>query len=135
MSSLVAGARLGPYVVTEALGAGGMGEVYRARDTRLERDVAIKILPAPLAQDADRRARFEREARAVAALSHPNILAIHDVGLHEGTTYAVTELLEGETLRQRLEAGACRRARRSRSAYRSRTASPPRTRKESFTAI
>ena len=106
MSSLAAGARLGPYVVTEALGAGGMGEVYRARDTRLERDVAIKILPAPLAQDTDRRARFEREARAVAALSHPNILAIHDVGLHEGTTYAVTELLEGETLRQRLEAGA-----------------------------
>ena len=106
MSSLAAGARLGPYVVTEALGAGGMGEVYRARDTRLERDVAIKILPAPLAQDTDRRARFEREARAVAALSHPNILAIHDVGLHEGTTYAVTELLEGETLRQRLESGA-----------------------------
>ena len=106
MSSLAAGARLGPYLVTEALGAGGMGEVYRARDTRLERDVAIKILPAPLAQDTDRRARFEREARAVAALSHPNILAIHDVGLHEGTTYAVTELLEGETLRQRLEGGA-----------------------------
>ena len=83
-----------------------MGEVYRARDTRLERDVAIKILPSQLAQDPDRRARFEREARAVAALSHPNILAIHDVGLHEGTTYAVTELLEGETLRQRLEGGA-----------------------------
>ena len=106
MSSLIAGARLGPYLVTEALGAGGMGEVYRARDTRLERDVAIKILPAALAQDTDRRARFEREARAVAALSHPNILAIHDVGAHEGTTYAVTELLEGETLRRRLEAGA-----------------------------
>ncbi|MBA2260673.1 MAG: protein kinase, partial [Acidobacteria bacterium] len=106
MSSLAAGARLGPYVVTEALGAGAMGEVYRARDTRLERDVAIKILPSQLAQDPDRRARFEREARAVAALSHPNILAIHDVGAHDGTAYAVTELLEGETLRQRLDAGA-----------------------------
>ena len=106
MNTLPAGTRLGPYVVTEALGAGGMGEVYRARDTRLERDVAIKILPVQLAHDPDRRARFEREARAVAALSHPNILAIHDVGAHEGTTYAVTELLEGETLRERLAAGA-----------------------------
>jgi Tol biopolymer transport system component len=105
-SSLAAGARLGPYRVIEPLGTGGMGEVYRARDTRLERDVAIKILPAQVAQDPDRQARFEREARAVAALSHPNILAIHDVGAHDGTTYAVTELLEGETLRQRLEAGA-----------------------------
>ena len=83
-----------------------MGEVYRARDTRLERDVAIKVLPAHVAQDPDRRARFEREARAVAALSHPNILAIHDVGSHDGITYAVTELLEGETLRQRLTDGA-----------------------------
>ena len=105
MSSLATGARLGPYSVTGALGEGGMGEVYRARDTRLERDVAIKILPAQLALDPDRRARFEREARAVAALSHPNILAIHDVGAHDGVTYAVTELLEGETLRQRLAAG------------------------------
>ncbi len=79
-----------------------MGEVYRARDTRLDRDVAVKVLPASFADDPDRRARFEREARAVAALSHPNILAIFDVGEHDGTTYAVTELLEGETLRERL---------------------------------
>jgi Tol biopolymer transport system component len=83
-----------------------MGEVYRARDTRLNRDVAIKVLPALLAGDPDRVARFEREARAVAALSHPNILAIHDVGVQDGVTYAVTELLDGETLRERLTAGA-----------------------------
>jgi len=83
-----------------------MGEVYRARDTRLDRDVAIKVLPSQIALDPDRRARFEREARAVAALTHPNVLAIHDVGAHEGTPYLVTELLEGETLRQRLEDGA-----------------------------
>ncbi len=83
-----------------------MGEVYRARDTRLERDVAVKILPTQIAQDPNRRARFEREARAVAALTHPNILAIHDVGTHDGTPYLVTELLEGETLRQRLGEGA-----------------------------
>jgi eukaryotic-like serine/threonine-protein kinase len=92
-------------VITQPIGAGGMGEVYRARDTRLERDVAIKVLPSRIALDPDRRARFEREARAVAALTHPHILAIHDVGSHDGTEYLVTELLEGETLRQRLEAG------------------------------
>jgi Tol biopolymer transport system component len=83
-----------------------MGEVYRARDTRLDRDVAIKILPTQIAQDPDRRARFEREARAVAALTHPNILAIYDVGSHDGTAYLVTELLDGETLRPRLAEGA-----------------------------
>ena len=99
------GTRLGPYLIAQSIGAGGMGEVYRARDTRLERDVAIKVLPTQIAQDPDRRARFEREARAVAALTHPNILAIHDVGAHEGTAYLVTELLEGETLRQRLGHG------------------------------
>ncbi len=106
MGSLAPGVRLGPYSITHAVGAGGMGEVYRARDTRLARDVAIKVLPSEVAQDPDRRARFEREARAVAALSHPNILAIHDVGTHDGTAYAVTELLEGETLRQRIAGGA-----------------------------
>jgi Tol biopolymer transport system component len=99
---LAAGARLGPYVISGPLGAGGMGEVYRARDTRLERDVAIKILPERLAADPVARARFERESRAVAALSHPNILAIHDVGIEAGTPYSVTELLEGSTLRERL---------------------------------
>lgn len=98
------GSRLGPYEVLAALGSGGMGEVYRGRDTRLSRDVAIKVLPDRLAQDADALARFEREAKAVAALSHPNILAIHDFGADKGISYAVMELLEGETLRQRLSA-------------------------------
>ena len=100
---LVTGARLGPYEVRASLGAGGMGEVYRAHDTRLSRDVAIKILPA-VSGGLDALARFEREARAVAALSHPNILAIHDVGAEGSTHFVVTELLEGETLRVRLAA-------------------------------
>ena len=103
--TLSAGSRLGPYEIVSPLGAGGMGEVYRARDTRLDRTVAIKVLPPRLATDADALARFEREARAVAALSHPNILAIHDFGTDRGVAYAVTELLEGKTLRERLEAG------------------------------
>jgi hypothetical protein len=103
--SVTAGTRLGQYEILALLGAGGMGEVYRARDTRLDRDVAIKILPEALASDPDRLARFEREARAVAALSHPGILAIHDFGTDGGVTYAVTELLDGVTLRARLEAG------------------------------
>jgi len=102
---LTAGARLGPYEVTAPLGAGGMGEVYRARDTRLGREVAVKVLPSHLAESAERRDRFEREARAVAALSHPNILALHDVGREGDTAYAVTELLEGATLRERLRDG------------------------------
>jgi hypothetical protein len=104
--SLTPGARLGPYEIVVALAAGGMGEVYRARDHRLQRDVAIKVLPELFASDPDRRARFEREAQAVAALSHPNILAIFDVGVHDRTAYAVTELLDGETLRDRLTQGA-----------------------------
>jgi serine/threonine protein kinase len=83
-----------------------MGEVYRAKDTRLDRHVAIKVLPQAFSRDADRLARFEREAKAVAALSHANILAIFDFGVHEGQAYAVTELLEGETLRDRLSKGA-----------------------------
>ena len=83
-----------------------MGEVYRARDARLDRQVAIKVLPAAFAQDAERLARFEREAKAVAALSHPNILAIFDFGVHDGLAYAVMELLDGETLRERLARGA-----------------------------
>ena len=98
--------RLGPYLILAPLGAGGMGEVYRARDTRLDRDVAIKVLPASVANDPDRRARFEREAKAVAALSHPNILAIFDTGVADGVAYVATELLTGETLRDRLQAGA-----------------------------
>ncbi len=102
---LTAGSRLGSYEIEEPIGAGGMGEVYRARDPKLGRHVAIKVLPAHLASDAAALARFEREARAVAALSHPNILGIHDFGTEGGVAYAVMELLEGESLRARL-AGA-----------------------------
>jgi len=101
--SLPSGTCLGPYRIVNSIGAGGMGEVYSARDPRLDRDVAIKVLPPHLACESDAIIRFEREARAVAALSHPNILAIYDVGTHEGVSYLVTELLEGETLRTRLE--------------------------------
>jgi eukaryotic-like serine/threonine-protein kinase len=100
--TISAGTRLGPYEILSALGAGGMGEVYRARDTRLGREVAVKVLPANRAQDPDAVARLEREAQAIAALSHPNILAIHDLGKDQGVFYVVTELLEGETLRNRL---------------------------------
>jgi len=100
---LSAGDKLGPYEVLAPIGAGGMGEVYRARDPRLERDVAIKVLPEHLAADPEALARFEREAKAVASISHPNILAIHDFGKDDGVHFAVTELLEGETLRSRLK--------------------------------
>ena len=101
--SLSAGTRLGPYEILAPLGAGGMGEVFRARDTKLDREVAVKVLPAHLTSNPDALARFEREAKAVAALSHPNILAIFDFGAHDGVSYAVTELLEGETLRGKLD--------------------------------
>jgi serine/threonine protein kinase len=94
--------RLGPYEIVAPLGAGGMGEVYRARDTRLDRDVAIKVLPDRTARDEQALSRFRRETKALAALSHPNILMILDVGEHQGISYAVMELLEGDTLRQRL---------------------------------
>jgi len=100
------GVRLGPYEIVALLGEGGMGEVYRARDPRLERDVAIKVLPPEFAADSDRLRRFEQEARAASALNHPNILVVHDVGTHEGAPYLVTELLEGESLRAHLERGA-----------------------------
>jgi len=99
------GTRLGPYEVVERIGAGGMGEVYRARDTRLGRDVAVKVLPEAMTGDADALARFEREARAIAAFAHPNVCALHDVGRDGGVDYLVMELLEGETLAQRLERG------------------------------
>jgi serine/threonine-protein kinase len=102
---LQTGIHLGPYEILAPLGAGGMGEVYRARDTRLGRDVAVKVLPPHFAGDLDRRQRFEREARAVAALSHANILALHDVGSQFDITFLVLELLEGESLRERLHAG------------------------------
>jgi eukaryotic-like serine/threonine-protein kinase len=104
--ALTFGTRLGPYEIQSPLGAGGMGEVYRARDMRLGRDVAIKVLPAMFSRDPDRLRRFQQEAQAVAALNHPNILAIHDFGEHQGSPYIVTEFLEGETLRGLLEAGA-----------------------------
>lgn len=104
--SLQPGTTLGLYEIHASIGAGGMGEVYRARDTKLGRDVAIKVLPESFAKDADRLARFEREARAVAALSHPNILAIYDFGSDGGHVYTVCELLEGETLRERIGRGA-----------------------------
>src|SRR5512135_3474871 len=103
--TLAAGTRLGPYEVLSQLGAGGMGEVYKAKDPRLGREVAIKVLPASFAQDADRLKRFEQEARAAGVLNHPNITAVYDFGSHEGAPYIVTELLEGETLRARLSTG------------------------------
>ena len=102
---LAAGTRLGPYDVVGPLGAGGMGEVYRARDARLGRDVAIKVLPSDVADNAERRGRFEREARAIAALDHPHICGIYDVGNAEGTHYLVMPLLDGETLAAHLEQG------------------------------
>ncbi|MGB9492163.1 MAG: protein kinase [Terriglobales bacterium] len=102
---LTSGAKLGPYEILSPLGAGGMGEVYRARDTRLGREVALKVLPESFARDADRLRRFEQEARAVAALNHPNLLAIHDIGEQDGTRFIVSELLDGQTLRAELESG------------------------------
>jgi tRNA A-37 threonylcarbamoyl transferase component Bud32 len=103
---LASGTKLGPYEIQSPLGAGGMGEVYRARDTRLGRDVAIKVLPEKLARDADRLRRFETEARVIAALNHPNILSIHDIGIYEDAPYLVSECLEGQTLRMELSGWA-----------------------------
>jgi hypothetical protein len=100
------GTRLGPYEIVALLGAGGMGVVYRARDTRLGREVAVKVLPSALADDAERLHRFELEAQAAGRLNHPNLLAIHDVGTHDGAPYLVSELLEGQSLRERLSASA-----------------------------
>jgi Tol biopolymer transport system component len=103
--ALRSGTKLGPYEIQSPLGAGGMGEVYRARDTRLGRDVAIKVLPEALAKDADRLRRFEQEARTIAALNHPNILGIHDIGTHDGAPFLVSEFLEGQTLREKFISG------------------------------
>src|SRR5688572_29541882 len=104
--TLTRGTQLGRYEILSPLGKGGMGEVYRAKDTQLGREVAIKVLPRDLAENPQALKRFEREARAVAALSHPNILEIHDSGTDQGVAYAVMELLEGETLRARLGGSA-----------------------------
>ena len=102
---LTPGTKLGPYEIIAPLGAGGMGEVYRAHDTRLGREVAVKVLPESLSRDADRLRRFETEARAVAALNHPNILAIHDIGEQKGMPFLVSELLEGHSLREEMSGG------------------------------
>ena len=104
--ALPSGTRLGPYEIIGPLGAGGMGEVFRARDTRLQREVALKVLPDVVAADPQRLARFEREAQALASLAHPNIVGIHDIGTQDGITFTVTELLDGDTLRDRLSGGA-----------------------------
>src|SRR3989454_3001385 len=101
-----AGTKLGRYEIRSQIGAGGMGEVYRARDEKLNRDIAIKVLPAALSQDEDRLRRFEQEAQAAGALNHPNILVIYHIGTHEGAPYIVSELLEGETLRERMAGAA-----------------------------
>ena len=104
--SLAAGAKLGPYEIVAPLGAGGMGEVYRARDTRLDRTVAIKVLSTHLSSSPELRQRFEREARAVSALNHAHICQLYDVGSQDGVDFLVMEYLEGETLARRLERGA-----------------------------
>lgn len=104
--ALAAGTKLGPYEILGLLGAGGMGEVYRAKDTRLGREVALKILPESLAAEGDRLRRFEQEARAVAALNHPNLLAVFDIGQDNHTPFLVSELLEGESLRAIVDRGA-----------------------------
>src|SRR5713101_610971 len=102
---LSSGTRLGPYEVLAPIGAGGMGEVYRARDTRLDRIVAIKVLPAQVADRPESRARFEREARAVSSLNHPHICSLYDIGQQDGRDYLVMEYLEGETLAARVTKG------------------------------
>ena len=104
------GTRLGPYEILALLGAGGMGEVYRARDTRLDRTVAIKVLPSHLSSNNELRQRFEREARAISNLSHPYICTLHDVGHQDGIDYLVMEFIEGETLADRLSKGEIGRA-------------------------
>src|SRR5512142_3441732 len=105
MTSVAAGSRLGPYEVVARIGAGGMGEVFRARDTRLDRTVAIKVLPAEFANNAQLKIRFEREARAISQISHPHICALYDVGQADGVEYLVLEYLEGETLEDRIARG------------------------------
>src|SRR5207249_1431847 len=103
--SLAPGVRLGAYEVGDLVGRGGMGEVYRARDTRLKRDVAIKVLPQAFAADRERLRRFEQEARSAAALNHPIIISVHDMGTADGSAYIVSELLEGQNLRELLRHG------------------------------
>src|SRR5215468_1479943 len=103
--SLAAGSKLGPYEIQSPLGAGGMGEIYRARDSRLDREVALKVLPAHLSSDASLKQRLEREAKSVSKLSHPHICTLHDIGHQNGVDFLVMEYLDGETLEQRLLRG------------------------------
>src|SRR5438270_10707556 len=103
--ALTAGTKLGPYEIESPLGAGGMGEVYRARDTRLERTVAVKVLPSHLSDNPEARQRFEREARSISSLNHPHICVLYDVGNENGTAYLVMEYLQGESLEARLQKG------------------------------
>src|SRR5580765_5585771 len=104
--ALTSGIRLGPYEIQSPLGAGGMGEVYRALDTRLQRIVAVKILPSHLSESPEAKERFDREARTISSLNHPNICTLHDVDHQDGVDYLVMEYLEGKTLASRLEKGA-----------------------------
>src|SRR5574341_1357673 len=103
--ALTNGSRLGPYEIVAPIGAGGMGEVYKAQDSRLERTVAVKILPQHLSSDPERKQRFEREAKAISSLNHPHICTLHDVGSQDGVDFLVMEQIEGETLAQRLARG------------------------------
>ena len=106
MPSVQTGSKLGPYEILSAIGAGGMGEVYEARDTRLNRKVAVKVLPSHFSTDPEMKARFEREAQTIAGLNHPHICVLYDVGHQDGTDYLVMEYLEGRTLARQLEKGA-----------------------------
>jgi serine/threonine protein kinase len=133
--ALSAGVRLGPYEIVAPLGAGGMGEVYRARDTKLGREVAIKIVSDGLSHDPERMARFEREAHLLAALNHPHIGGIYGLDEVNGSQFLVLELVEGETLAARLRGDRCQSQKRWRSRVRLPTPCRPRTRKASFTAI
>lgn len=133
--SLTSGTKLGPYEIQSPLGAGGMGEVYRARDTRLGRDVALKLLPESFLREGDRLQRFEQEARTVASLNHPNILAVFDTGQNNGSPFLVSELLEGETLRAVLDRGALTQRKAIDYAVQIAQGWLPRTRRESSIVI
>jgi eukaryotic-like serine/threonine-protein kinase len=132
--ALTSGTKLGPYEIQSPLGAGGMGEVYRARDTRLDRSVAVKILPAHLSSNPEAKQRFEREARAISSLNHPHICTLYDVGHQDGTDYLVMEFLEGETLADRLRKGPLSLQQVLNTASRSARASKELTAQEWFTA-
>src|SRR2546430_11632926 len=104
--ALTSGTKLGPYEIQSPVGAGGMGEVYRARDPRIGRDVAVKVLPSDFVRDRDRLARFQQEAQSAGVLNHPNLLTVHELGVDDERPYIVSELLEGMSLRERLSSGA-----------------------------